>query len=87
MEGGIMPRNTKRVTVYLDDELHKALKLKAVETDKPVSTLINDAIRETYTNYSADNAERWLEDSFELMDQAMVNSGGIKWKRDELYDA
>jgi len=82
-----MPRNTKRVTVYLDDELHKALKLKAVETDKPVSTLINDAIRETYTNYSADNAERWLEDSFELMDQAMVNSGGIKWKRDELYDA
>ena len=87
MEGGIMPRNTKRVTVYLDDELHKALKLKAVETEKPVSTLINDAVRETYTNYSADDAERWLEDSFELMDQAMVNSGGIKWKRDELYDA
>ena len=82
-----MPRNTKRVTVYLDDELHKALKLKAVETEKPVSTLINDAVRETYTNYSADDAERWLEDSFELMDQAMINSGGIKWKRDELYDA
>ena len=81
-----MSRKTKRVTVYLDDDLHKTLKLKAIETEKPVSTLINDAVRETYTNYSADDAERWLEDSFELMDQAAINSGGVKWKRDELYD-
>lgn len=34
-----------RVTVYLDPQLHKALKLKAVETSKSVSELINDAAR------------------------------------------
>ncbi len=34
-----------RVTVYLDPLLHKALKLKAVETSKSVSELINDAAR------------------------------------------
>ncbi len=34
-----------RVTVYLDPLLHKALKLKAVETSKSVSKLINDAAR------------------------------------------
>ncbi len=81
-----MTRKTKRVTVYLDEELHKALKLKAIETEKPVSTLINDAVREAYTDYSADDAEKWLEDSFELMDQAAISSGGIKWKREDLYD-
>ncbi len=81
-----MPRNTKRVTVYLDEELHKALKLKAIETEKPVSTLINNAVRETYTDYTADDAEKWLENSFELMDQAAINSGSIKWKREDLYD-
>ena len=37
----------RRTTIYLDPELHKALKLKAVETSKSLSELINDAIRET----------------------------------------
>lgn len=37
----------KRTTVYLDPELHKALKLKAVETSKSLSELINNAVRET----------------------------------------
>jgi len=33
----------KRCTVYLDPELHKALKLQAAETATNVSELINDA--------------------------------------------
>lgn len=37
-------RNT-RATVYLNADLHKALKIKSVETDHSVSDLINDAIR------------------------------------------
>jgi predicted HicB family RNase H-like nuclease len=36
----------KRATVYLDPELHKALRLKAVETSQSVSELVNKAIRE-----------------------------------------
>jgi hypothetical protein len=36
-----------RATIYLDPELHKALKLKAVETSRSVSELVNDAVRES----------------------------------------
>ena len=37
---------TKRATVYLDPVLHKALRLKSVETSRSVSDLINDAVRD-----------------------------------------
>ncbi len=36
---------SRRATVYLDSNLHRALKLKAAETDKSVSRLINEAVR------------------------------------------
>jgi predicted transcriptional regulator len=36
---------SKRSTVYLDPELHKALRLKALETSRSMSELINEAIR------------------------------------------
>ncbi len=36
---------SKRSTVYLDAELHKALRLKALETSRSMSELINEAIR------------------------------------------
>ncbi|HMK64260.1 MAG TPA: CopG family transcriptional regulator [Thermodesulfobacteriota bacterium] len=35
----------RRATVYLDFDLHKALRLKAVETSKSVSELVNEAVR------------------------------------------
>jgi plasmid stability protein len=37
---------TKRTTVYLDQELHQALRLKAAVTDRSMSDLINEMIRE-----------------------------------------
>ena len=37
---------TKRTTIYLDPELHQALRLKAVATDSSMSELINNLIRE-----------------------------------------
>ena len=36
---------TKRVTVYFVPALHRALRLKAAETDRSISDLVNDAIR------------------------------------------
>ena len=36
---------TKRATVYLEPTLHRALRLKSVETSRSVSDLLNDAIR------------------------------------------
>ncbi len=41
-----MATATKRATVYLEPELHKALRLKAVETSRSVSDLVNEAIRQ-----------------------------------------
>lgn len=36
---------TKRATVYIEPDLHRALLLKSVETSRSVSDLLNDAIR------------------------------------------
>lgn len=36
---------TKRATVYLEPALHRALRLKSIETSRSVSVLLNDAIR------------------------------------------
>ena len=36
----------KRATVYLDPELHRALRMKAAETDKTISDLVNAALRQ-----------------------------------------
>ncbi len=36
---------TKRATVYFDEGLHKALRLKAAETDQSISDLVNSAVR------------------------------------------
>ena len=37
---------SKRSTIYLDPELHHALRLKALETSCSMSQIINDALRE-----------------------------------------
>lgn len=35
----------KRATVYFDSQVHRALRLKAAETERSMSDLINDAVR------------------------------------------
>ena len=35
----------KRATVYFDPFLHRALRLKAAETDRTISELVNDAVK------------------------------------------
>ncbi|MDP2896481.1 MAG: CopG family transcriptional regulator [bacterium] len=35
----------KRATVYFDSSLHRALRLKAAETDRSVSELVNEAVK------------------------------------------
>lgn len=44
-----------RATVYLDPELHRALKIKAAETDTTMSELVNQAIRASLAEDAADN--------------------------------
>ncbi len=37
---------TKRTTIYLEEELHRALRLKAAVTERSISKLVNEMIRE-----------------------------------------
>jgi len=47
---------SKRATVYFDPALHRALRLKAAETDQTLSQLINDAVRRTLREDAGDLA-------------------------------
>jgi plasmid stability protein len=40
-----MTQTSRRSTIYLDPELHRALRLKAVETERSMSDLVNDAVK------------------------------------------
>jgi hypothetical protein len=39
------PRESKRATVYLDPDLHRALKIKSAHSDQTLSELVNLAVR------------------------------------------
>jgi len=54
--GDAMITHARRATVYLDPELHKALRLKAVETSRSVSELVNNAIRQALAEDAEDIA-------------------------------
>ena len=47
---------TKRTTVYLEPELHRALRLKSVETSLSLSELLNDAVRDELAEDAEDLA-------------------------------
>jgi len=49
-----MSESTKRATVYFDAEIHRALRLKAAETDRSVSELVNDAIKASFAEDADD---------------------------------
>ncbi len=40
-----MNTEPKRATVYFEPEIHRALRLKAAETDRSMSDLVNEAVR------------------------------------------
>jgi plasmid stability protein len=46
--------NSKRVTVYFDPEVHKALRLKAAAADRSVSDFVNDAVRQSLAEDATD---------------------------------
>jgi len=41
------PRRTKRATVYLDPDLHKALKIKSAHSEQTLSELVNITVRQS----------------------------------------
>ena len=77
-----MATETKRATIYFDPDLHKALRLKAVETSRSVSDLVNEAVRENIAEDAEDLAafdERAHEPliSYEEMVKRLKKDGRI----------
>ncbi len=44
----------KRSTIYFDPEIHRALRLKAAATDRSISDVVNDAVRQTLSEDASD---------------------------------
>jgi hypothetical protein len=73
---------SKRATIYFDEALHQALRLKAAETDRSVSDLVNDAVRHALAEDFEDLAafaDRVGEPdlSFEAVVKALKRDGKI----------
>ena len=61
----------KRVTVYFDPAIHRALRIQAAEMDRSVSELVNDAVKAALAETAEDLAafdERAAEPSLPLED-------------------
>lgn len=51
-----MTAQTKRATIYFDPDLHRALGLKAAETSRSITDLVNEAVRQVLAEDAEDLA-------------------------------
>ena len=77
-----MSTPAKRATVYFDPIIHKALKLKSIETSKSISEIVNAAVKEALAEDAEDITafeERANEPviSFSEMVKRLKNDGRI----------
>ena len=77
-----MENSQKRATVYFDPALHRALRLKAAETNRSLSDLVNEAVRHSLAEDAEDLAafdERVAEPDlpFESVVKELKRSGKI----------
>ena len=73
---------SKRSTIYLDPSLHQALRIKALETSRSMSEIINEAVKEALAEDAEDLAafdERHDEPliSYEQMIKRLKKDGRI----------
>jgi len=72
----------KRATVYFDPYLHRALRLKAAETDRSISELVNEAVQSALAEDADDIAafdvrEKEADYSFEDVVKDLKRRGKI----------
>ena len=51
-----MKTTAKKSTIYFDPQIHRALRMKAAETDSSVSDIVNNAVRLTLSEDAEDIA-------------------------------
>ena len=72
----------KRATVYFDTFLHRALRLKAAQTDRSISELVNEAVKQSLAEDADDIAafearEKEPDNSFEDVVKDLKRRGKI----------
>jgi plasmid stability protein len=70
------------ITISLDEDLLRAGRQYAKKHNTSVNALIRKILEQTVKSQSND----WLDQCFNMMDQAEANSQGKRWKREDLYD-
>ncbi len=72
----------KRATIYLNGDLHRALRLRAAATDRTISEMVNEAVKlalaedaEDLSDIAARKAERGV--SFERFVQGLRRRGRL----------
>jgi hypothetical protein len=77
-----MSTTQKRATIYLDSRLHRALRLKAAQSDLSISALVNEAVRlalledaEDIEAFAQRASEPWV--SFEAVVKGLKRRSGI----------
>ncbi|MCC5848189.1 MAG: CopG family transcriptional regulator [Verrucomicrobia bacterium] len=72
-----------KATLYLNDGIHKALRMKAAETSRSMSDLVNDALESTLLD-DLEDIEVWRERrneprvGFEKFVQQLKNDGVLQ---------
>ena len=70
------------ITISLDKDLLESGRRYA----KKHQTSLNALIRTLLEQSVRPQSKNWLEECFQLMDRANLNSKGRRWRREELYD-
>jgi predicted transcriptional regulator len=78
--------NSRNLTLKLDSDLYKAVKLVAAQRDSSISALVAEKLKELVeeeTGYSQARAHalEHLDEGFDL-----GTHGSISWSRDELHE-
>ena len=72
----------KRTTVYFEEDVHQALRLRAVATDRTVSDMVNEAVKIALSNDADDlaafsNRKNEKSLSFDTFVQGLKRRGSI----------
>jgi hypothetical protein len=71
----------KNITLAIDEDILQAGREYARIHDMSFNVLVRKLIEQTVVPQK----DKWLSDTFSLMDKVNVSSQGKKWTREELY--
>jgi len=71
----------KNITLSIDDGILQAGRAYARSHNMSFNVLVRRLIEQTVMP----RKEKWLDDTFSLMDKVNVSSDGVAWTREELY--